>query len=147
VGTTTHLRLAISLVALVVFCSATQVDAAEGVIYQAAYRLKLSDKEDAPYRDYFANIGSRHGVQVGEVLEVLRAVPAVNALWGGVSALLEVVIGEVQVLAVSPAGSIVRMVKQTEPERMPVLQYSRFMIGDSVRSKISFANVQKPSLQ
>ena len=119
----------------------------EGVLYQAAYRLKMSEKETVPYRDFFASVGSREGVQVGESLEVVRAVPGANALWGGVSPLIEVVIGEVQVLAVSPAGSIVRMTKLTSPEQVPVLQYARFMIGDLVRTKISFAKREEPSLE
>jgi hypothetical protein len=113
--------------------------AAEGVIFQPIYRLKLSDKEESPYRDYIVSVGTRQGVQVGDVLDVVRAVSASNDLWGGVSPLLEVTMGEVRVMATSPSGSIVRMVKQNSFESIPVMQYARFMVGDSVRTKISFA--------
>lgn len=121
--------------------------AADGVIYQAAYRLRMSDKEEVRYRDFFTTIGGRQGLAVGDVVEVVRAVPAMNALWGGPSPLIEVVLGEARVLAISPTGSIVRTTQLAPPEQTPVLQYRNFMIGDAVRTKVSFANAISPSLE
>lgn len=144
-----HLRIvtAIVLALLGAATTSTSALAAEGYVYQAAYRLRMSEKETVTFRDYFASVGSREGVVVGDTVEVIRAVPGANALWGGVSPLIEVVLGEARVLAVSPAGSIIRMTKLNSPDQVPVLQYPRFMIGDLVRTKISFAKQEEPSLE
>ena len=105
----------------------------------------MSDAEQTSYRDFYTNVGTRNGVSIGDILEVYRAIPMADPSSTG--PFVEVVLGEVKVLAISEKGSIVRVMGYRSREVLPQMEYSRFMVGDVVRTKNTIAKAPEPFIQ
>jgi len=111
-----------------------------GSIINVSHGFRMKEAEPPPPRDFYLDLGSRDGVKAGDVLQVTRQISIGNAMWSGPTHLLRVVLGEVQILTVGETASIARVQSQRAASELPTLDYSTFMVGDSVEAKTAAIN-------
>lgn len=104
----------------------------DGSVIQVGRPLAMDSDGPRPPKEYYVNLGSRDGLSPGEVLQVTRQVPVVDAMGGGDWHLLKVVMGEMEVVLVGETASLTRELRVREPAQLPPLDYQTFMVGDKV---------------
>lgn len=121
------------LLGLGCFALLSQPVLANGVIIHATRKLRLSYAEPLPPKDFYVNLGGRHGVRVGDLLTVQRNVSIRDSFSDGTVHVVAVPMGTMRVLSVGETASIGR--EETAPASSlptPALQYSGFLVGDEV---------------
>jgi len=106
---------------------------ANGVIVHAARKLRLSYAEPIPPKDFYVNLGGRHGVKPGDLLTVQRNVSIRDGFSDGTVHMVAVPLGSLRVLSVGETAFIGR--EETAPASSiptPSLQYTGFLVGDEV---------------
>jgi len=106
-----------------------------GAIIQVQRKIRMSDADPLPPKEYFVDLGSRDGVQAGEQLEVYRTIPVVNGHSGGPWHVLRVKIGDLRIDYVGETSSLAREVEGRDIASLPPLETSSFMLGDEVSRK------------
>lgn len=104
-----------------------------GSIIQVQRKIRMSESEPVPPKEYFIDLGSRDGVQVGDQMQVFRQLPVVNGQSGGPWHILRVKIGEMRVAFVGETSSLAREVEGRDLASLPPLEYQTFMLGDEVQ--------------
>lgn len=102
-----------------------------GTIIQIAYKVPMSN-ERSETRDFFVDLGSRHGVSIGDTLEISRQFSVLHSLSGQPWHFIRLVVGEATVIANSDFVSLARATKLVDPSRLPATNYHQFMLGDLV---------------
>jgi hypothetical protein len=95
----------------------------------------MQANEPAPPKEYFVDIGARDGVRDGDVLEVSRKVPVVEAQTAGSFHVLKVVLGEVKVTLVGETSAVARVHHIKPPTELPPMEFFSFVLGDQVELK------------
>lgn len=110
---------------------------AGGTVLEITRNLQMTARDPLPPKNYLIDVGSKEGVQVGEVLEVFRMVPTLNGIIGQPNQLLKVVVGELKIIALGESVSIARLEKQIDLFDMPVKGTNAILVGDQVIRKSS----------
>lgn len=110
------------------FCEARDT----GSIIQVQRKIRMSESEVLPPKEYFVDLGSRDGLAVGENLQVYRLVSVINGQSGGPWHLLKMKIGDLKVAFVGETSSLAREVEGRDLASLPPLEYNTFMMGDEV---------------
>jgi len=118
---------------LLVLANSGMASRAVGTIIQVQRKIRMSDLEPLPPKEYFIDMGARDGIQTGERLQVFREVPVVNGQSGAPWHVLRVQIGEIQVAYVGETSSLAREVEGRDLASLPPLEYQTFMLGDEVQ--------------
>lgn len=105
-----------------------------GTIIQISHRLPMSASEIKPPRDFYMDLGAKHGVKDGDRIQVSRLVPVMQTMSGQPSHLVQFVLGEATVLKTSDFISLARTLNLVDSKQLPAMNYYQFMLGDSVRS-------------
>lgn len=131
---------ALILIPLLLALACEAEPTAKGVILQVSRKLRMSNSEPLPPREYFVNVGREHGVKDGDILEVIRSVPIIDTVAGGDLMFMRVSLGQLKLSQVGEAVSSGRAHQERQPADLPPLEYSSFMLGDEVELA-----AQKPS--
>jgi hypothetical protein len=107
----------------------------ETTILEITRPLALTSAAPEPPKDFYIGLGQHDGVKVGDIFEVSRQVPVLNALSGLPDHVMKVVLGEIRVIATGDFDSVARVEKIRPPEEVPALEPSSFAVGDEVRLK------------
>ena len=103
-----------------------------GSIIQVQRKIRMSESEPLPPKEYFIDIGSRDGLKEGETLQVYRQVPVINGQSGGPWHILRMKIGDLRVAFVGETSALAREVEGRDIASLPPLEYNTFMMGDEV---------------
>ncbi len=133
----------LSLLVLLAFFSTNAQADAFGVVVNAARKLRLSNHDAVPLKDYSLNVGTRQGVMVGDVLAVHRPFAVRNGHSDASIHLISIPLGYLKVVAVGENVSLAQ-VEGTINAPLASLQYPGVMIGDEVLPK-TFAKTDLPS--
>lgn len=87
---------------------------------------------DPVFRDYYINLGSDHGAQVGSEVRVYRRVPVVDIYRNRAQEDLKIEIGRLKVIHTQKTMSVARLFKKRRTKDTPVLKYETIMMGDRV---------------
>lgn len=95
----------------------------------------MTAAEPLPPKDYFIDLGRRHGVHEGSLVQVFRRVDVVNGGTGDPMGPVRVLVGELKVLSLGETTSIGRVEQQRAPNEVPTTDAVTFMVGDEVKVK------------
>jgi hypothetical protein len=95
----------------------------------------MQANEPAPPKEYFVDIGARDGVREGDLLEVSRSIPVVEAQTAGSFHVMKVVLGEVKVTLVGETSALARVERLRPPSELPPMEFFSFVLGDQVELK------------
>ncbi|MBI4404383.1 MAG: hypothetical protein HY537_09495 [Deltaproteobacteria bacterium] len=123
------------MVCCILFIGLPSFAAPSGNIVEVTKRLRLSSAEAMPPKDYFIDVGTKHGINEGSVLEVKRVILAMDRFSGMGRHFIPIVLGELRVVAAGEYSSIARVHSQRSLDQLPSMDYSVFMLGDSVEMK------------
>ncbi len=104
-----------------------------GSIIRVQRKIRMSESDPLPPKEYFIDLGSRDGLQAGDQLQVYRQLPVVNGQSGGPWHILRVRIGDLKVAYVGETSSLAREVEGRDLASLPPLEYQTFMLGDEVQ--------------
>ncbi len=107
---------------------------AGGAIVQISHRLAMKSGEVTP-KDFFLDIGLKDGLREGDLVQVYRWVPVMDAYSGRPYHLLRVRLGELRLQRVGEAVSLARIHKVSDPNELPAMDSPSFMLGDQVAFK------------
>lgn len=111
-----------------------------GSIIQVQRKIRMTDADPLPPKEYFIDLGERDGVQKGESLEVYRQLPVINGQSGAPWHVLRVKIGELRIDYVGETSSLAREVEGRDIASLPPLEYQTFMLGDEVFRRTGLQN-------
>jgi len=103
-----------------------------GSIIQVQRKIRMSDADPLPVKEYFIDLGSRDGLIAQERLEVFRHIPVINGSSGAPWHVLRVKIGELRVDYVGESSSLAREIEGRDLASLPPLDYQSYMLGDEV---------------
>lgn len=106
-----------------------------GTIIQVQRKIRMSDAEPLPPKEYFIDLGSRDGLVEREKLDVYRHIPVINGPAGAPWHILRVKIGELRVDYVGESSALAREVEGRDLASLPPLDYQTYMLGDEVSRK------------
>ncbi|MBI1861231.1 MAG: hypothetical protein HYR96_09975 [Deltaproteobacteria bacterium] len=116
--------------------SASSEAAPSGTIVQIAHRLPMSGAEKPLPRDFYVDLGAKHGLKEGDKIQVSRLIPVMQSMSGQPASLVRLPMGEAAVLRVSDFVSLARTTQLVPPSQLPSMNYYQFMLGDTVTSLI-----------
>jgi hypothetical protein len=93
----------------------------------------MSYSEPPAGRDFYINLGTRHGVRPGDRLLVQRTVSSSDSVSDQSIHLIPVVLGEMLVVAVGETACIAH--QDSLASALPFFQYPGFMVGDDILTK------------
>ena len=104
-----------------------------GSIIQITRALRMSNSEAMAPKDFYLDVGHRHGVKEGDILEVYRWLPVNNVFLGAPYHLVKVMLGEVRITIVEDSTSIARLHRYREAKELPAMESPSIMLGDQVK--------------
>jgi hypothetical protein len=127
-------RFTFGIVLLMTLCSfsTAKVQAAEFVVYSVFRALDFGNPGEDPQKDYYINMGSANGVQVGSILDVSRRVPTYDMLNEKLYKDVQIPIARLKVIHVENNASVARLEKLSPTDTTPVVAYRAVMVGDAV---------------
>lgn len=130
------------IISFLIFWSSLQAVAARGAgsIIQVQRKIRMTDADPLPPKEYFIDLGERDGLQTGETLEVYRQIPVINGQSGAPWHVLRVKIGDLRVDYVGETSALAREVEGRDLASLPPLEYQTFMLGDEVFRRSGLQN-------
>lgn len=119
-------RVILSLLILV-----PQVYANEVIIFDSRRPIAMSDKEK-PQKDFYLNAGVEMGLKKGVTLNVQRRVPLYNTVTNSSAGDLQLHVAKIKIIHVQNRLSVARLVNESTPMDLPILEDSYILIGDRV---------------
>jgi hypothetical protein len=131
-----YLRLALTAAAalgafLVAAPSALSEDTA--IVYSVFKGIDLGDPNEVLQKDYFVNLGTNQGIQIGTVLEVARKSPSYDLTTEKLYKDLIFPFAKLRVIHAEKDAAIARLEKLYPPEKTPVVVPRSVIVGDLVR--------------
>lgn len=96
----------------------------------------MSGAEKPLPRDFYVDLGAKHGLKEGDKIQVSRLIPVMQSMSGQPASLVRLPMGEAAVLRVSDFVSLARTTQLVPPSQLPSMNYYQFMLGDTVTSLI-----------
>ncbi len=120
--------------ALVLLCFAAGLALASqsGTIVQITHRLPLSANDKAPNRDFYVDLGTKHGLKEGDTVTISRIIPVIQSVSGQPAQLIRLALGDGTVVRTADFVSLVRKKNSIDPSQLPAMNYLNFMLGDQV---------------
>jgi hypothetical protein len=109
------------------------VDSNEFVIYSVYQGIYMGNPGEVNSKDYYVNMGSKHGIKKGTILEVVRRSPSYNLSTQKLVRDIAFPIGLVKVIHVETDAAIARIEKFFPQESTPVSNPPAMIVGDLVR--------------
>ncbi len=106
-------------------------DSKEYSIFDVRRTFAMKDS-DPIYRDYYINMGSDNGLQVGDTLSVKRHVPIIDSYKNKAQGDMIVQIAKIKVIHSQPSMSVARTIAESSYQNIPVVQFEQIMMGDRV---------------
>lgn len=119
---------------------AALADRSSGSIIQVQRKIKMTEADPLPPKEYFIDLGERDGLHAGESLEVYRQIPVINGQSGAPWHVLRVKIGDLRVDYVGETSSLAREQDGRDLASLPPLEYQTFMLGDEVFRRTGLQN-------
>lgn len=111
-----------------------------GNIIQVQRKIRMTEADPLPPKEFFIDLGERDGLQAGENLEVYRHIPVINGQSGAPWHVLRVKIGDLRVDYVGETSALAREVEGRDLASLPPLEYQSFMLGDEVFRRSGLQN-------
>jgi hypothetical protein len=127
-----HFAILLSL-----FLTLPAMAVSSGSILQVTRKLRMSNAEPLPPKEFYIDVGHRDGTREGDVFEVSRQIPVTDAEGGGDWHLMQVTLGEIRVYLAGETVSYAKVYKTRTPDELPAMDYTAFMVGDQVWKKTS----------
>ena len=122
---------AIALVIATLIPALSQAD--EHVVYGVHRALDLGNPGESPQKDFYVNLGSDHGLQIGASLDVLRRTSTYDLNTQKLYKDMLYPIGKLRVIHVESNAAIARLDQFLPAEKTPILAPKAIMIGDLVQ--------------
>lgn len=107
----------------------------QGVVYSVYRGLDLGDGVSGAEKDYFINLGSRDGLQVGQSVEVIRKLPTYDLQTEKLYKDLKFPFAKLKLIHVEAEASIGRLEVIYSPDKTPILSPKAVIVGDLVRMR------------
>lgn len=118
--------------------------AADLNVIEVHRNIPLAD--DAPvYKDFYINAGADAGLKKNLVVNVLRKMTVRDATGTQTFGEMDVLVGQLKVIAVSGRVAVAREFKLTQRDEEPMLEQIGIMIGDHLELTGSFIDNKKAS--
>lgn len=117
----------------VVFPITPEIWASDFSVYSVYRGLNLGNGEERQEKDYYLNMGSKHGVHEGSILQVLRKTPTYDLLSEQLYQEMTFPIAFIKVIHVEAMTSVARLEKLIPDDKNPIVSPRSVMIGDLVR--------------
>jgi hypothetical protein len=105
-------------------------------IFDIRKNLPLNDEEPLVY-DYYTSMGRDQGVEKGALLTVYRRVPVMDMYRNQSHDDMHIPVAKIQIIYADRTMSVGRVVKRADPDKIPVLEFSKIMAGD----RVEFSNL------
>ncbi len=131
----TLFKFALLLVIVLPFGS-TKLEAAPSdfVVYGVYTGLNMGFANEIPKKDFYVNLGLKHGVRIGTSLEVMRKVATYDAIGKKLYKDMVFPIARIKVIHSEDNASIARMEAMIPEERAPASTPRAILVGDMVRT-------------
>jgi|GEM_PF-1661920 len=106
-----------------------------GSIIQVSRPVHLSSRQPKAQKQYFIDVGERHGIRQGATLEVYRVIPVLNEMTGSAGPVHRLRIGDLRVVSVSESVAVGEVEQYRAPNELAGAEYLSFMLGDEVQMK------------
>jgi hypothetical protein len=110
-----------------------KVNAEDFVVYSVYKALDLGNPGETPQKDYYVNMGSSHGLNLGSTLDVIRKMPTYDVANQKLYKDMTFIVGTLKVIHVESNAAIARLEKLAPPEKSPAMTPRAVMVGDFVR--------------
>lgn len=124
------LLAALTLLALPI---ATPAQEPDYMVYSVYSGVFMGNPGEIPRKDFFVNMGSKHGLRAGMQLQVLRKTPTYDLLSKKLYRDMTYPIGVLKVIHSEEDASIARLEKMLPDDQTPALSPRAVMVGDLVR--------------
>ena len=121
-----------------------QVYATEVIIFDSRRPIAMSEKEK-PHKDFYLNAGVEMGLKKGVVLNVQRRVPLYNTVTNSSAGDLQLHVAKIRIIHVQNRLSVARLVNESTPSELPILEDSYILIGDRVDLGSATAEAETPA--
>jgi hypothetical protein len=102
-------------------------------VYSVYSGVFMGNPGETPRKDFFVNMGSKHGVKAGTQLQVLRKAPTYDLLSKKLYRDMTYPIGVLKVIYSEEDASIARLEKMLPDDQTPALSPRAVMVGDLVQ--------------
>ena len=110
-----------------------KASAAEAVVYSVYRGVDLGNPGETSQKDYYINIGSQQGIEVGSVLEISRKMASYDLMSEKLYKDVVFPIATVKVIHAEPGVAIARLDKMVTADKVPAFAPRAVMVGDIVR--------------
>jgi len=101
------------------------------MIFEVRRSLPLEPNEPV-YHDFYINAGPEAGFKKGQYMVVVRYVPVHDPIQNKQQGELPINVARLQVIQVSPAITVARLISEFTDEERPTLEFESIMIGDRI---------------
>ena len=100
-------------------------------VFDVRKNLKMNESESERH-DYYINAGTKDGVKLGMVFEVIRRVPILDPFKNKSPDDISIPIAKIKVIYVSQKISIARLHSKIIDDNSPILDFDTVMAGDQI---------------
>lgn len=120
---------------MILASSAIEAVADDFLVYGVYNSLNMGDPGEQNTKDFYINMGSAHGVRVGQTLDALRKSPTYDLINEKLQRDVTFPIATLKVIHVEPNAAVARLEKMNPIENTPTIVPRAVMVGDLVRIK------------
>lgn len=130
-------KLILAILTAIVFGGAAQGGPSDFVVYGVTQSLPMGNEGEVKTRDFFVNIGSKHGVKSGSKLVVYRQNPSYDLVQKKLHKDVTFPIAHLKVIHVESNAAIARLEKMLPLDETPTITPRAVLVGDIVRRTAS----------
>ena len=114
-------------------CIFSSAHGAEPMVYGVYRAMEMGEPGEVVRKDYFVNMGSKHGVRIGSKLEVFRKTPSYDLVNGQLHSDVTFPIATLKVIHVEGNTAIARLDQMKPLDKTPAIVPLTVMSGDLVQ--------------
>ncbi len=107
----------------------------EFIVYGVFSSLNMGFPGEKTYKDFYLNMGARHGLVPGKKVKIYRRMATYNLVSKKLQKDVTFPIAELELIHVESNIAIGRLVTMGDKEKTPVISPYGIMVGDLVRSQ------------
>jgi hypothetical protein len=131
----TRLHLQIAMFSLFLFTASIGF-ARDYIIYSISQEIPMGEDNEVLKKNYYINMGTQQGVEVGNVLNVFRSISRQDPYESKTRYNYTVKVGELKVLHAEDNTAIGKLQSLRNGEDTPLFEINNFMIGDKVDVRV-----------